>query len=254
MGFPFSPSCANIYLVPFDHALCHDFYIKPLLYGRFLDDVNMIWTGTEDQLAEYTNFANSIIPDIKITFSVQCHCISFLDTILYKSIAPDLTTRILTKVFFKPTDTHQLLHTSSNHPKPTFQSVLRSQFIRFKRISSSHADYNDACHTLFKTLITRGYSRSAFRKLQRDVLHLDPPIFDINDPATHVPIQTKPLDPKPIFPIITHFDPISRRINRHIRNSLSANPVFQNTRFISAFINHPSLNSLLKPSAPRPPS
>jgi len=246
MGFPFSPSCANIYLVPFDHALCNDFYILPLLYGRFLDDVFMVWTGTEAQLVEFTTFANSIIPDIKITFTINCHCIAFLDTILYKHVAPDQSTRILTKVYFKPTDTHQLLHTSSNHPKPTFLSVLRSQFIRFKRISSSHSNYSHACRILYKTLITRGYSKSAFRKLQRDVLHLSPPIFDLNDPSTHAPLPITNIVSRTLFPIITHFDPISKKINHRIRNTLKNNPVFKDTRFISAFINHPPLSSLLK--------
>jgi hypothetical protein len=246
MGFPFSPSCANIYLVPFDQALCNDFYIKPLLYGRFLDDVNMVWTGTEAQLDEFTVFANAIIPDIKITFTVERYCISFLDTVLYKYTAPDLTTRILTKVFFKSTDTHQLLHTSSNHPNPTFRSVLRSQFIRFKRISSSHSNYNQACRILFKTLTTRGYSKSAFRKLQREVLHLKPPIFDINDPSTHLAAPRMKKLNNSIFPIITHFDPINKKINHLIRRTLKDNPVFQDTRFISAFINHPPLSSLIK--------
>jgi len=38
--------------------------------------------------------------------------------------------------FFKPTDTHQLLHGSSYHPKHTTKGILKSQILRFKRISS----------------------------------------------------------------------------------------------------------------------
>ena len=51
-----------------------------------------------------------------------------------------------TRVFFKETDTHQLLHKNSYHPKHTTRGILKSQLLRFKRISSNHDDYNNACN------------------------------------------------------------------------------------------------------------
>jgi len=56
---------------------------------------------------------------------------------------------ITPKIFFKNTDTHQLLHASSHHPKHTTKGILKSQFIRFKRISSIRFDYDKSCSILF---------------------------------------------------------------------------------------------------------
>jgi hypothetical protein len=56
---------------------------------------------------------------------------------------------------------HQLLHNRSFHPKHTCR-VLKSQFIRFKRICSSFREYYLACFTLYKVLREREAIHSLF--------------------------------------------------------------------------------------------
>jgi len=89
---------------------------------------------------------------IKITLTIRESVIEFLDTIIYKvPTSPGL--RVLrTRVYFKPTDTHQLLHANSFHPKHTPKGILKSQLIRFRRISTTKMDYEDAYSTLYATL------------------------------------------------------------------------------------------------------
>ena len=74
-----------------------------------------------------------------------------------------------TRVYFKDTDTHQLLHKQSFHPRHTFTGVLKAELLRFKRISSSFSDYSDTCSVLFAALRTRNYSKSLLRKMNRDI-------------------------------------------------------------------------------------
>ena len=66
-----------------------------------------IFIGTTLELLEFEDFLNNIIPDIKITFEYSPVAVNFLDTTIYKQTIDDMTI-LQTKVFFKPTDTHQL--------------------------------------------------------------------------------------------------------------------------------------------------
>ena len=120
---------------------------------------------------EYEAFLNALIPGIKVTFTVRDQAVEFLDTVVYKQFQPDGTCRLQTKVYFKSTDTHQLLHRNSFHPVHTFKGIVKSQFIRFKRISSTVHDYNEAAGTLIKVLRKRGYQSAYLRQLKRDIWH-----------------------------------------------------------------------------------
>lgn len=59
------------------------------------------------------------------------HQINFLDTTIFLESINDTQKRILSKVYFKSTDTHALLHKASYHPKHTFTGIIKSQIIQF---------------------------------------------------------------------------------------------------------------------------
>ena len=136
------PAAANIYLIDFDEAAVNGFRIKPEIFFRFLDDVFLFWNGTLQDLKEYENFLHSLIPGIKITPKANLMNANFLDITIYKKYLDNNNIKIATKVYVKPTDTQNLLYTSSFHPPHnTTKGILRSQLIRYKRISSSYEDY-----------------------------------------------------------------------------------------------------------------
>ena len=97
-----------------------------LFYFRFLDDLFFVWIGTLEELREYEIYLNSLIPDIKITFTACSDNVDFLDTMIYKFNESENVFSMKTRVFFKETDIHQLLHKLSFHPKHTFKSVLKN--------------------------------------------------------------------------------------------------------------------------------
>ena len=96
--------------------------------------------------------------------------VSFLDVTIFKGKQFLEKGRLDTKVFFKPTDTHELLHKKSYHPPHTFKGIIKSQILRFKRICSNQEDFEHACKILFSVLCTRGYSKSFLRKIKRDTI------------------------------------------------------------------------------------
>ena len=230
MGKIYAPSLANMYLQPFDEKAKTGFRIKPQLYFRFLDDIHLVWPGNRTDLSEYEEFLNSLIPGIKITFNVRESFVEFLDTTVYKCMRPDGQYELKTKVYFKATDTHQLLHIESAHPRHTCRGVLKSQFIRFKRISSSLEDYNQACTTLWTALKNRGYSKTTYRTLKRDIwLNYDKPPNrgDKND-----------LD---IIPVINFFDPIGASVTKMTKHVIRKNNKLSKFRSVAAYKIHKNL-------------
>ena len=184
--------------------------------------------GSGEDLKDYENYLNSLIPDIEVSLTSHSEQIPFLDTLIYKH-----QNTIQTKVYFKETDTHQLLHTQSYHPKHTFTGILKSQLIRFKRLSSSQTDYNFTCNTLYSYLKHRGYSSSTFRKLKHTIWHT-------NDLQTNKTTNTKLL-----IPIIMPHSSLGRELVQNYKSAITRNVRFKDHRPIAAFTVGRNLKSLL---------
>ena len=79
MGTRMAPSYANLFLAKFEtDALTHAPH-QPHTWWRFIDDIFMIWTHTEDELRTFITYLSNIYPTIKFTSSHSATSISFLD-------------------------------------------------------------------------------------------------------------------------------------------------------------------------------
>lgn len=241
MGKVYAPALANIYMLEFDEKAMNGFKIKPLLFFRYLDDIFFIWTGSIEELKDYENYLNSLIPGINVTLEYNKITANFLDTTVYKNVLNNNNTTLQTKVYFKPTDTHQLLHTKSFHPKHTCKGILKSQLLRFKRISSSWIDYNETTKILFHSLSQRGYSWSLLRNMHKKIW------FDTD---REVLVHN---DTKEIFPIIMQYNSFGRELVKKYRDTLKKNNFFDKFQLVNAYKNHSNLRRMLVRSELRPP-
>lgn len=242
MGTPDSPSEADLYLLEFDEQLRNGYSIKPPLYFRYLDDTFFLWPGTVDQLRDFETFLNSLIEDIKITLQHNTQQIPFLDMLIYKDATHNhtnsQTSTLQTKIYFKPTDSHLLLHTKSFHPKHTHIGLLKSQLIRFKRLSSSKTDYENTCKILLEALKNRGYSKRIFRKHKNMIWkELD-----------HHPKRPDKKAQKNILPLVIKYSPISLHLTKIWRKNIIKCPKFQNLKIVAAYKKGRSLGQILAPS------
>jgi hypothetical protein len=220
MGKTYAPGLANIYLEEFDDRAMNGFSLKPLLFYRYLDDIFFVWTGSRAQLKEYEKYLSSLIDGIKITLDCSRVSIPFLDTTVYKLYDADDDV-LQTRVYFKPTDTHQLLDKSSFHPKHTAKGVLKSQLLRFKRISTTLDNYNTACHVLFQALAKRNYSRSMMRKMKRDIWHSN--------------VEARADTGSKLLPIVLPFNEIGTGLAAMWKSIIRKNTLFDGFRLIAAF-------------------
>lgn len=170
MGKRFAPSYANLFMAEWEREVLPLCPLRPLFYGRFLDDIFMIWPYTLDQFWEFFEILNNHHPSIKLTANVSHQSVDFLDTTVFKGDSIAKTSKLDIKVFFKETDTHQLLYKSSFHPKHTFSGIIKSQVLRFHRICTQTSDFNRACTIVFSKLRERGYSKRFLRSIKNTTL------------------------------------------------------------------------------------
>lgn len=240
MGKRFAPALANLYLLEFDDKATNGYPIKPLFFVRYLDDIFFIWPGDVESLNLFENYLNSLIPDIKITLEHNTNEISFLDTVIYKQ-----NNTLQTRTYFKPTDTHQLLHTDSYHPKHSFKGLIKSQLIRFKRLSSTKIDYDNSCKILFSHLTKRGYTYSKMRKTQSDIWfnYVEKPNVLLSEEGILHDLTLSQNKEK--FPIIIDYCKIGTDLAQSYKSVIKKNSTFDKFQLVTAYKNHKNLRSIL---------
>lgn len=232
MGKPDAPSQADIYLEEFDRLAQNGFDQHPDYLSRFLDDVFFVWIHGQQKLTLFQEYLNSLIEGIKVTFTASTDEVNFLDTTVYRR-KTDTGDVIGTKVYFKPTDTHQLLHKQSFHPKHTCRGVLKSQFIRFRRISTTEEDYQEACKVLLGALGKRGYSKRLMRRMRSDVWRNYQREFTRTNADTTV------------FPLIVPYNSIGTTLSRRWRETISELNLMQDTKIVTAYTVGRNLSKFL---------
>jgi len=148
MGKRFAPAYADIYMAAWEETILPQCAKRPPNYFRYLDDIWGTWPYSDTDFQTFLDTLNKHHPSIKVKAVTNAREIDFLDVTTSKGTDFDTTGRLDTRVYFKPTDSHTLLHRSSFHPRHTFEGIIKSQFIRFERICSQGSDYNMMVRTL----------------------------------------------------------------------------------------------------------
>ena len=162
-GNKMAPSYANLFLAKFEtDALSHAPH-QPHTWRRYIDDIFMIWTHTEQDLLSFTSYLNSIHPTLKFTSNHYSKSLPFLDVNVVHNNGT-----IETDLYTKPTDKHQYLLHSSCHPQHTKRAIPFSLFLRLRRICSSSETFTLRTNELKTYLNKRGYNLSFLnREIQR---------------------------------------------------------------------------------------
>ena len=133
--------------------------------------------------------------------------IDFLDSTIFKVKEDEKKSTLCSKPFFKVTDSHQLLHTKSFHPRHTALGVLKLQLLRFKRLSSTRGNYNEACKILFQSLSSRWYSTRKLLKTKFEIWHRD---------ELKAREEKNLKEKKPIFAVVNEYNRFSVALNRKL--------------------------------------
>lgn len=135
----FAPSYANLFMGYWEHfnIWSHNPYgVKLVLYARYIDDILIIWNGTEEQLEGFLHHCQNNQYGICFTHVLASHSLIVLDLELRSTHDGS----ILSKMHFKPSAGNSYLHANTNHHPCWIKNVAFGQFCRLKRICTLKQD------------------------------------------------------------------------------------------------------------------
>ena len=160
MGTRCARTVANLFMGKMEHKILQSQFVDKIykrFWRRFIDDILLIWTGTEAELEEFLNYINTLHPTIKFTASynfVEAKA-DFLDTTI--SIKNG---KISTDLYRKPTHSPQYLLPSSTHPPHCVKNIPFSLAYRLRRICSEDETFERRLLELQDLLKERCYKNS----------------------------------------------------------------------------------------------
>ena len=159
MGTKLAPSYANIFMGEFEHLHVYPYHLQPSLWKRFIDDIFFIWPHGTEELKRFVEFLNNRHQTIKFTLEHSYFNVNFLDV----TVLLNKDNTITTTLYCKPTDSHNYLLYSSEHPRHVLNGTF-SQFLRVRRICSNHSDFVANSLMLASHFVRRGYPRPLIKK------------------------------------------------------------------------------------------
>ena len=187
---------------------------KPDIWLRFRDDCYDAWTGTVEELLEFTAWLNTLNPSIQFTVSYSTEGVEYLDTYVY-----DTEGFIQTRLYSKCSDTHAYLPPSSCHPYHVCANNPKQIARRVKKLSSEDKQYQEAREKYQEHLTNRGYSKSVVDDAFAE--------FDNKD-RVELYAKKESQQKKRCFPLVTEFNPhlpsVAPILNKH-KHLLAEDPI-----------------------------
>lgn len=161
MGTPLAPSAANLFKGWLEQRMLAEspIPITTEFWRRFIDDIFLLWRGTDAELDTFINFINSFHPTIRFTVSSSDHQIPFLDIMISLSNG-----YLHTDLYSKPTDSHAYLYSTSCHPRHVINNLPYCLFLRLRRLCSNTETFRSRCDDLRDQLLRRGHKRAIREK------------------------------------------------------------------------------------------
>ena len=141
MGSYHSRQMADLVLL-----LCELKYFKsvstnlPILFSRYIHD-GFLLTSKSNTNQHITDLASFYRKQIPITFSSNKYTVHCLDLTISLNHYTLLFNKIHFKVYQKPHHKYMYPHFSSNHPQHIFKGLIKTETIRYSRLSSTITDY-----------------------------------------------------------------------------------------------------------------
>ncbi|CAF1001348.1 unnamed protein product [Rotaria sordida] len=165
MGSPVAPILAHLYMSELEENISNFKGKKPSIFYRYVDDIFMIFHGTQRELALFVSFMNKLELSIKFTLEKQTdNKLPFLDVMVERT-----NSELITYVYRKPTDTGLYLRWTSNQPRSYKINLIKCLCTRAKRICSSDNLFKQELEYYKSTFITNGYPINIIKKTIRSI-------------------------------------------------------------------------------------
>ena len=193
VGSPMSVNFATLLMGQFETNMLNDYNSKynklPGIWLRYTDDIFFTWNYDKTSLEHFINFCktyssnHSMKSHITFTSDYSTDYVYFVDTkVKFKEQKP------MSEIYSKPTASCQYLHRTSYRPPHTFRSILRSQFIRIRRICSDINDYWSLSKRFTNFFKSRGFNHMIIDKISAEISKIPrQDLYNNNNP--NIPIN-----------------------------------------------------------------
>ena len=121
-----------------------------MLWKRFIDDVLMLFRGSEQQCQELVDWLNSLYPGVvKFKHEFSTEKVEFLDLVISIN-----NNKMETNLYIKPSNKQLYLDFLSNHPDHCKEGVIFGQALRVIERCSNKEDVDTHLERLGNTLGT----------------------------------------------------------------------------------------------------
>ena len=146
----------------FVYSSLNQFIEKIVWWGRYIDDILCIFSGTEQELLQFHTYLNNTNHNLKLCLEFYLTNIHFLDLEISKDNAGDLHT----SMFRKPTDRNTILRADSYHPSWLVENIPFGQFQRIKRICDSEEGFEINAQDMSQRFKKRGYKHKTINSVK----------------------------------------------------------------------------------------
>ena len=174
MGTKCAPQLANLFMASLEEKALNSWPgPQPIKWLRFLDDVFMLWQGSEEQLSTFHDHLNDQMHGIKFTMEASRGSATFLDLTISKGQRFRETGKLDVSLHIKETNPQCFLHSSSCHPFATFRTILRGEIMRTLRCTSSPVTFITNLEKLLDKFRSRGYPEWLIRQEADRTSHIN---------------------------------------------------------------------------------
>ena len=119
-----------------------------------------IWQHGQQSLEGFVEHLNTSHKTIKFTAETSTSQVNFLDI----TVTVNDRHEIIMSLYTKPTDSHNYLLYSSEHPRHLLRGIPYSQFLRVRRICTNIIDFRQHALSLASHFIRRRYPKHLVKR------------------------------------------------------------------------------------------
>ena len=163
MGSPLSPFLADLFLNQIERDIISKLPHFKQVSGwfRYVDDILVIFSGSEQDIETFHQSLNSIRPSLKFTIEHEVNsALPFLDLNIMR-----VWDRLSFSIYRKPTTTDHIIPAHSAHPYEHKISSFYSLFYRLFNIPMCESSFNEELGVIKTIAQNNGYTQEEIRNI-----------------------------------------------------------------------------------------
>jgi hypothetical protein len=172
MGSAFAVVYAIIFMIWYETPIIEQFKEHITLYGRYIDDGQTIWTGTDEALPRFLHTLQTTNKNIKWEIKVCNEASEFLDVQTNICQVQDTEGRdtwgFTHKIFRKELNAYAYLPLHSYHGSHIPKAWIKAELFRFETLCTFKHDFESAKEFFFARLTERGYNLKFLKNIAQE--------------------------------------------------------------------------------------